>query len=236
MSGGNMNTSRPRPARGNQTLEERDVAPHLNPVQGKVAEGDLVHDQTPESGMEDGIRTPVVEQTTTLILGKVEAPRVRFENNRPIPRRGRSLSLDSLTQASAKEAIEALRETRRTVNAVHEDVVEWQKQLDTKIDAVMRATELQYSSQHEVTPQPSTSTGEGKAIDPCNWGSAQIPEEELDPETQRSLLQAAKNNQDTGHSNGTETLPPPNVRSQHTEESTEEVVEIKPRVRDQNES
>lgn len=40
-----------------------------------------------------------------------------------------------------------------------------------------------------VLREESNSTGKGKAVDPRNWGSAQIPEEELDMEYQHHILE-----------------------------------------------
>jgi hypothetical protein len=78
------------------------------------------------------------------------------------------LSLDSLTHATA---IEAILEAQRTVNAVHEDVVERQKQLDVKIDALMKASEPQASVYFDADDEPPyPSTSKGKGTDPHNWG------------------------------------------------------------------
>lgn len=179
---------------------EHDEAPHLSESQD-VAPGNAVHDQTPGSDEDEGERTPIAEQcvsyqnnspTGTLV------PRVQFgNNNKSVTRTRRSMSLDSLTQTSSKEALQAIREARHTVNAVHEDVIERQKQLDAKIEAMMQNSEPPGSSVYpEETPEPSTFRRRDKGIDPRNWGSANIPEPEMDPEIQRALLKEAKEQQD----------------------------------------
>ncbi|KAK1234638.1 hypothetical protein PQX77_002163, partial [Marasmius sp. AFHP31] len=44
------------------------------------------------------------------------------------------------------------------------------------------------SSDSEPDPEPSTSKGKGKAVDPRNWGAAQLPEHELNVERQKAQL------------------------------------------------
>lgn len=150
-----------------------------------TASGNRVPDPVPASGIGVGDNVPTSSETVVSDSVTPPVPRIHFENEHPVRHRVCSLSLDSLTQNSAREAI---LEAKRTVSAVHEDVIEQQKQLDAKIEALMRATEHPssiYFSASEEENDDIVGPSKGKSIDPRNWGGLDLPENETNPETQK---------------------------------------------------